>query len=599
MILTALNGYYERVAGSEDGPPPFGCSLERVIGAVRLRPDGTFLDLIDLRIQDEKGRLRPQLMLVPQPPRRTVKVMAGFLCDNAGYVLGLDRGGRPGRAREQFDASRSLHRQLLGDLSDPAADAVLGFFDTWNPAEAAGELSEREELAAGWLVFQITGLGYAHERPALSRAWQDHLAAAETDESGQCLATGKTAAPIARLHPAIKGVPGARSSGAALVSFNLEAFTSYGHEQGSNAPVSERAAFAYGAALNHLLLPGSKRRLTIGDTLLVFWTDRDSPAESLFPELLNPTTVEQKPADRERIYETLERLTSGKQLREVWEDVDPEVRFYILGLAPNAARLSIRFWSTGSFESFLHHLRQHYLDLNLVVDFATRSPYPSAWSLARELLAKGADGRPRSSARGNDALDKLHGDLLQAVLSGTPYPVSLLPLLLERLRSDRFYSHPRIALLKALLNRKNRPGPGGREISMGLDENRKDVGYLLGRLFAALEQLQRAALGDVGATLKDKFVTSASSTPRFVFPHLMQASQAHLRKARRERPGRALRLEHTKETIVNCLTGYPDWLDIEQQGLFHIGYYHQRQAFFRKGEAEPEPVSASGDEDKD
>ena len=134
---------------------------------------------------------------------------------------------------------------------------------------------------------------------------------------------------------------------------------------------------------------------------------------------------------------------------------------------------------------------------------------------------------------------------------------------------------------------------------MGLDENRKDVGYLLGRLFAALEQLQRAALGDVGATLKDKFVTSASSTPRFVFPHLMQASQAHLRKARRERPGRALRLEHTKETIVNCLTGYPDWLDIEQQGLFHIGYYHQRQAFFRKGEAEPEPVSASGDEDKD
>ena len=599
MILTALTDYYQRVAGRDDGPAPLGFSLEKIVGAVRLSADGSFLGLLDLRTPDGKAKLRPTLMLVPQPPRRTVKVTAGFLCDNAGYLFGLDRSGKPERAGQQFAASKAVHQDVLSAVEDPVAKAILAFFASWDPDKAADRLADQEDLTAGWLVFQVEELGYAHERPDLSQAWRDHLAAKETGETGQCLVTGEVDVPIARLHPAIKGVPGAQSSGASLVSFNLDSFTSYGHEQGGNAPVSEHAAFAYGAALNHLLLPSSRQRLMIGDTVVAFWAERNSPAETFFPELLNPTSADQEPVDRERIHEALTRLTRGRQLRDDRASLDPDVQFYVLGLAPNAARLSIRFWLSGSFGTFLEHIRQHYLDLDLVPDFPTRSPYPAAWSLARELLAKGSDGRPRSSAHGNDALDKLHGDLLRAILSGGPYPVSLLPLLLERLRSDRFHNHPRIALLKAVLNRKNRPGPGGREVSMGLDENRTDVGYLLGRLFAVLEQLQRDALGNVGATLKDKFVASASSTPRFVFPHLMQASQAHLRKAQRKNWRLAESVERRKQAIVSRLTDYPDWLDIKQQGLFHIGYYHQRQALFRKTEAEPQAVSVVGDEQED
>lgn len=590
MILSALNRYYQRIAGNgDDAPPPFGFADAKVVGEVRIDAAGNFLGILDLRNADKKGKPAPRILSVPLPPHRTAGIAAGFLCDNAGYLCGCDDKGKPDRAAEQFAAAAKLHRELLHDVDDPAARAVLAYFETWNVADAAERLSGYGELLSGWLVFCIVdaagGSCMAQDVPALRAAWENSLRADASAEVGQCLVTGESATPIARLHGSIKGVYGAQSSGASLVSFNISAATSYGKEQSFNAPVGEAAAFGYVTALNHLLRRDGTQWRRIGDTTLVFWAERDTPAEALFGDLFDPPEAPRNAsadeiAAAQRIGDALDRLAAG-QMPDDPAFANRDVRFYLLGLSPNAARLSVRLWIVGSLGSFIEHAREHHRDLMLVPEFSGQSPHPPLWRFVGDLRPKDKEGKIRGK-NSDEGLKKLGGDLLRAALTGGPYPESLLSLLLDRFRSDRWITHPRVALLKATVNRRIRLNHlPMEELSMSLDANRTEVGYRLGRLFATLERIQRAAFGkDVNAGIRDKFMPSASATPMTVFPYLLRLSQNHLKKIRREKAGLAVNLERLAETIIGEIHDFPSVLTPQDQALFFLGYYQQKQDFF-------------------
>lgn len=586
MILTALNDYYNRVAGSgEDAPPPYGFAVQKVSGAIQLAPDGRFLGIVPLQDKDAKGRDRPRPMAVPEVGIRPGKqIKPAFLCDTAAFLLGYDIDGKQ-RAATKFPASAAHHQDLLLSAAhDPAAKAVLAHFATWNPAVAADILTPYTDLLQGWLVFLVDGR-FAHDVPAVRMAWLRHFQAAGADLVGQCLVSGESDAPIARLHPNFKGVPGAQSSGASLVSFNFPAAESYGKTQSFNAPVSEAAAFGYGAALNHLLRPETGRRRIIGDMAVVMWAERGCAAENLLLDLADPGDLspdeDAPPEDKARaaaVRDALERMAQGQL--PIGFEADAGVRFHVLGLSPNAARLSVRLWLTDSLGELVERIGRHQQDLALVTD--KRSPHPSLWVLANETRPKDADGRARG--RGDDGLSKLRGDLLRAVLTGGAYPATLLPILLARFRADAHVTHPRVALLKALINRNRRINNHEREeLPVALDDTRSETGYLLGRLFAALERLQEAAHGgDRNRTIRDKFLGSAAATPRSAFNHLLTLSEAHRRKGRRDNTGAAIRADKVISRMMAELTEIPAVLPPDEQALFFLGYYQQRQDFFTK-----------------
>lgn len=591
MILSALNQYYQRIAGTgKDAPPPFGFSDAKVVGAIQIDAEGNFLGILPLSDTGPKGKPTPTILAVPQPPRRTVGIDPGFLCDNAGYFCGYDSKGKPERAAEQFAAAANLHRQLLQGVEHPMAVAVLRYFAKWDVSTAANALSGNDNLLSGWLIFRLVGAsgnsGYAHEVPALRAAWEKHLQPEASAFLGQCLVSGEDKTPITRLHGAIKGVYGAQSSGASLVSFNISSATSYGKEQSYNAPVGEAAAFGYVTALNHLLRRESRQYRRIGDTSLVFWAEQETPAEPLFGGLFDPPETPRDgnaddTAAARRIGDALARLAAG-QMPDDPAFADRDVRFYLLGLSPNAARLSVRLWQVDSLGNLLERAREHHRDLALQPEYPGQTPHPPMWRFIGDLRPKDKDGKIRGK-NSDDQLKKLGGDLLRAALTGGPYPESLLPLLLDRFRSDRWITHPRVALLKAVLNRRIRLNQSSikEPLLMSLDENRTETGYRLGRLFATLESIQRAAMGkDVNAGIRDKFIASASATPMTVFPYLLRLSQNHLKKVRRDKGGRAVNLERLTQAIVGDIHDFPSVLSPQDQALFFLGYYQQRQAFF-------------------
>ncbi len=587
MILSALDAYYRRLsAGNDESMPPYGFALQKVTGAIELDSEGKFLGLLDLQSKDAKGKARPVMKLVPNPPAgRTSGIRAAFLCDNGGYLLGYDLKGKEKRAQNQFKESQELHRTLLTGSDDPAARAIIRFFESWDPADAAGRITpERTELLAGWLVFFVDG-AFAHDRPALREIWSRHAGGQESELRGQCLVTGEDDQPITNLHPNFK-VLGGQSSGAYLVSFNFDSARSYEKQSGDNAPVSEAAAFGYGAALNYLLRRENNRCRSVGDMAVTFWAERPNPAEDLMADLFEPGQIdpsEDAPAeDKDRaaaVRDALDHLIQGTLPLAFQEDKD--VRFYLLGLSPNAARLSVRLWQVDTLERFALNIGEHQKDLALVTDFPKRPRYPSLWSLIHETRAKDAEGKARGKAD-NNKLFKLHGDLLRAAITGGPYPAALLPLLLARFRSDGHITHPRVALIKAVLSRhRHIENPEKEELTMGLDETRTETGYLLGRLFAALERLQEAALGDnLNRTIRDKFIGAAASTPRSIFNHLLPLSEAHRKKAKRDSPGNVVMADKVIGRVMDGISDIPAVLSPDDQALFFIGYYQQRQDFF-------------------
>lgn len=584
MILAALNAYYQHLLDqSTEGISPLGYSQEKISYEILLAPDGSVADVNDIRDTSGKKPM-PRSLSVPQPPKRASGIDPCFLWDKTSYVLGVSTSSK--RADREHAAFKALHNESLAGETDEGLKALLAFLAGWSPERLEEDPRFTEGMLDTNIVFRLDGeQRYLHERPA-ARAARARLSGNEEGGSvGMCLVTGAVE-PLARLHPSIKGVNGAQSAGASIVSFNLDSFGSYGKSQGDNAPVSRQAAFAYTTVLNYLLRrdPHNRQRLQIGDTSVVFWAQasdaaKTHAAEGLFASFFDAFTDDGK--ETQKLQRALEQVRQGLPLRELDPELDGKTQMFVLGLAPNASRLSIRFWQSDTLDVFAQRLAEHYEDMRL-----EPSPWRTPPPLWRLLLAT-APSR-NGKAKSEDVPPLLAGELTRSILTGSRYPGSLLGNIIMRLRADGDISGVRVALCKGILAREqrltNRENDKG--IPMSLDPGNTDPGYLLGRLFSTLENVQRAALGkQVNATIGDRYYGAASATPASVFPVLLRNTRNHLSRLRKDKPGYAVNLEKEIGQIIDLLAPtLPRSLRIEAQGHFAIGYYHQTQARFARSE---------------
>jgi CRISPR-associated protein Csd1 len=594
MILGALNQYYERLlARGTQGLAPPGYSTEKIGFVLMLSPQGEPVTVYENSVQIGKKTVAGTMSVPSSFKRPGTTPRPFFLWDKTSYVFGVEREGKDGvqESLKTFTAFRDFHERALAQSDDPGLLAFLYFLRKWSPERFSQPPFDNAMLDANF-VFRLEGgeQQFIHERPAARALWMAMQGDGVAAGAGDCLVTGQRL-PLARLHPAIKGVNGAQSAGASIVSFNLDAFASYGKEQGHNAPVSEQAAFAYTTALNFLLRrdEGNRQRMQIGDATVVFWAEADDTAQAGAAENLFAAMLAPKPDDAEEtemLRHALERVRQSHAVPDLGPGLDPGTRMYVLGLAPNASRLSIRYWIQGDLGEFARRLAQHHEDLRL-----EPSPWRMPPPLWRLLLA--AAPTRNGKAKTEDVPPQLAGELARAVLEGRRYPQSLLNVLVMRMRADGDVGGTRVALCKAIIARNRRlqsrdsntdPNTDDRSVPVSLDLANTDPGYVLGRLFSTLENVQRAALGDkLNATIRDRYYGGASATPASVFPVLLRNAQHHLSRLRKDKPGFAVNLEkEIGETIDLLPAEFPRSLRIEAQGHFAIGYYHQTQARFAR-----------------
>ncbi len=612
-ILQALSGYYQRMADRGDAELP-GFSREKIGFAVMIDADGGVVDVVPLAVG--KGN-KPGLLLldVPAGPKRTVAVVSNLLWDKTAYSLGVT-GGEGKRTAQEHRAFLDLHAELLAGSEDEGLVAFRRFLEGWTPERFAAAPFSAAMLDTN-IVFRLDGdtgpdgrPRYIHQRPAALPLIEGRGVAGD---GIFCLVSG-TEAPVARLHPVIKNVDGAQSSGAALVSFNLDAFESYGRQQGANAPTGQIAAFRYGAALNRLLDRGSgsrmqliadahldpsrrrsfevrhRQRFRLGDTTTVFWTDGSEVSEEVaaagdalmagYFESFEPAEADQDTAYATQVRDALASLAAGRAAKFGELDIPAEVRVHVLGLAPNAARLSVRFWLSDTLGHLAENAQAHAEDCRI-------APAPHRWgagpSINRLLLMTTAPQQ-----KWENILPLLAGEMARAVVGGARYPRTWLSTALMRLRAgDDPGTGWHAAAIRAVVAREHRLGFIKKGVPMALDKQEPNAAYRLGRLFAVLEAAQYNALGRVNATIRDRYFGAASATPASVFPLLLRGAQNHLASLRKENKGGGI--ERDLEEIMSAIdTELPRSLKLEDQGRFAIGYYHQRAARFAKRDATDE-----------
>jgi CRISPR-associated protein Csd1 len=581
-VLQALDRYYGRMAARGEAEAP-GYSREKIGFAIVLSAEGEPLQTLDLR-EVAGRRMVPRLIEVPAAVKRTAGILPNLLWDKTSYVLGRTAGeGR--RTAEEHTAFKTANLTMLDGASDEGLIALRRFLEAWSPARFDATPFTPEMLDAN-IVFRLDGeLGYVHQRDAARRLIERRVGG--DGPIGFCLVSG-VEAPLRRLHPSIKGVEGAQSSGASLVSFNLDAFTSYGKEQGANAPVSETAAFRYGSALNRMLDRGSTNRVgrPIGDASVVFWADTSGvvdecaakAAEDAFAVLFDPPPLGAQEADdaseAAKLRDALDMLAKGRPVEDLSLGLIPGTRFHVLGLAPNAARLSVRYWLDDSFDAFARRLADHYRDLAIEpAPWGARPPSVQRLLVKTTALQEKFDNIP----------PLLAGEVMRAVLSGTRYPRTLLIAAIMRLRAgDDPWTGWHAAAIKACLNRSEEEN-----VPMALEPDNPSAAYQLGRLFAVLESAQYATLGRVNAPISTRYYGSASATPARVFGPLLRGLRHHVADALKR--GRGGWIDgKVGEIIAKLPPNLPPTLRLEDQGRFAVGYYHER-AFRRPSADEIDP----------
>lgn len=576
MILQALTRYYEDLLSRGEIAAP-GWSPAKISYALCLNGAGDLEQVIPTMEEVTKGKktvLQPQTFSLPAAVKRTVGIDANFLWDNSSYLLGVDQKGKPERSRDCFAAAAQKHHVVLDGVDSPIARAILAFFDTWQPEHAAEHpalTGQFEEVTAGAnLLFRVDGC-YPQKDDAIRAAWQSCRESSDPDAVRmQCLVTGRED-EITATHPAIKGVRNAQSSGAALVSFNAPAFCSYGREQNFNAPVGKYAAFAYTAALNHLLADRKNVQL-IGDTTVVCWAEGADPAyQSFFGTACFGAETGLSDDD---LRAALKRLAELKPCDDL--GIDPNRPFYILGLAPNAARLSVRFFLRDSFGRLMKNVNAHYERLEIVRPAYAKTNILPLWAMLRETVNLNSRDKSPSPA--------MAGAATRAVFSGGPYPASLLEAVMLRIRAERNITWGRAAIIKAYYLKNPHKDCPKEVLTVSLNEASTDTAYTLGRLFSVYEAVQQAANPGINTTIKDKYFNSAAAMPAGIFPVLNNLCQKHLRKL----DGRQ-RVYYDKQimTLKGILgESYPMRMTLAQQGSFDLGYYHQTQKRYTKKEDE-------------
>lgn len=622
MILQSLYNYYQVLLQENEVAEP-GYSNALVSHAVNISKQGDLLDIIPLYVPAQQGKKdRPRRLNVPEQfTRAGTAPKPYFMCDTSAFMLGVpeqkEKDTQYGLRR--FEAFRQHNIEILSKVDSPFAHAVVAYLQTHDPKKAKDNVviaRHLEDLVQGnYLIFYIEGKD-ALSDPKIKRAWEDYALGREALEM-QCLVTGEVE-PIARTHPAIKGVRDAQSRGALLVSFNLDAFTSYGREQGANSPVSRRVASGYGVALNYLLSEQNPNRpILLGDATVVYWADTaDKRYQSAFYAFLNPEYQQEQGEEEEteeakgkrkrakekekQMGEWPDTVRQGKaiDLAKLREELDGNTRFYVLGLAPNSSRLLIRFVLTEPFGVFAERIMQHYEDVKIDREHPNQRKYITPSQILRECIPSSITDPKSRQKLLKSSWSLLGGAFMRSILTGAPYPEGLYAAFINRIRHDTDETNDegrrrnvkinyiRAAYIKAHLIRKYRRqgnNPYQEALQMSLNESYTHPAYVLGRLFAWLERAQRAALGqNINATIKDRYFTSACASPASVFPILLRLSHHHLEKAEYGKY-----FERQIEGLLATLEAkpFPAHLTLDEQGIFILGYYHQR-AFRKSDEAE-------------
>lgn len=566
-----------------------GWGMAKISHKIELDKDGHCKRIISAKekVKVKNGKKEVEIAptrKVPLPVIRTIGVKANFLCDTPTYLLGVAKDGNKERANECFRAARKLHHKILDHCPAPEAKAILAFFDTWDyeHAETDPMIQERiEELAsANNLIFTVDGKDTT-TNPDIEEAWDNYLATsretAKNTLKGQCLVTGEENQPIAILHPKIKGVAGTKTTGANLVSFNEPAFCSYGKDkkQGENSPISEHAAFAYGTALNQLL---ADRRHTqvIGDTTVVYWSKHAITAaqDVIAARLGNVGESEMHSWD-----EIAEQIKKGLTVNIDGETLNQNEPFYILGLAPNASRIAVRFFEENRFGEVLQNLEAHQKRMELQGPDWEKGEIP-LWKILKETT--------NPNTKESCASPLMAGSLLRAVLENTKYPGSVYNQVLMRVFKDQEISHTKAAFIKAYLL-KNATKHWEGKLQMAVNTETTEISYVLGRLFSVLEDIQQNAIPEINATIKKRYFNSACTTPAAAFPILLKLTNSHIGKF--EKP-KAIYFKKKLGALMDQIempnTGmpFPKRLNLEEQGAFVLGYYQETQAKYVKKQEE-------------
>lgn len=581
MILQALNDYYRRKCDDPDPAqhlPSFGLEQKEIPFVLEIDAQGKLVQLLDTRTHNGKKKIA-QSFRVPQGVKKTSGVAANLLWDTLEYVLGVDTKGKPERVIEQHAAFRQRIDALPASARDDAGiQAVQKFFDGFDLETLQLQPAWADALEGNAILsFRLHGnVNLVCQRPAVIQAALNVPASAD-ERLAMCLVSGEQA-PVERLHASIKGVWGAQTSGANIVSFNARAFESYGktERQGENAPVSKAVAFAYTTALNHLLRKDSPQRIQVGDASTVFWADNASDFETAVPDIFG-----EAPQDNpDRAAQAVQALLSAVHKEHGPSTQGDDNHFHILGLAPNAARISIRFYYCLRLPELGKRIEQHFKDLEMVRGSHGHDPqYPSLFRLLTAVAVQSkADNIPPN----------LGGSIVDAIFAGeeVPYPALWLNTAVARCRAEQNVNYLRAAAIKACLNRHIRRASlqptrlnKEKELTPMLDLANNNPGYRMGRLFAVLEKIQEEASPGLNATIRDRYYGAASSTPVAVFTTLLRLKNAHLKKLP---AGRNTYFEKLLGEVVALVTDFPKHLPLADQGRFALGYYHQRQDFFNK-----------------
>jgi len=574
MILQALKTYYDRTAAADDSVATEGFQQQEIPFLIILNREGAFVDIQDTRYGEGKKKTG-RSFYVPKAVKKTSGIAANLLWDVPAYVVGRpkpdpkkkDLKKIAEKAKEQQQTFLNRIKETFQNTNDDGINAIIQYLEKQDFEALFNHNVWREiEDTGSILSFKLESdnTGLICERQAVVSLLR-HSDDGDGEENGICLMTGEKDNPV-RIHTAIKGVWGAQTSGANIVSFNLKAFTSFGKEQGFNAPVGKRAEFAYTTALNLLLKKGSRQRLQVGDASTVFWAEKKHDLEGVFADIFGEPAKDNPVQD----YKALVAVFRAPQIGAKAE-LDPGTQFYVLGLAPNAARIAVRFWYEGTVAQVSDNIYQHFEDCTIV-----HGPnQPETLSLFRLLVSTATQGKSENIQ------PNLAGEFMRAILTGTPYPKTLLSAAVRRIRAEREITYPRAALVKAVLARESRYYKRNmKEVDMALDTSNDNIGYRMGRLFAALEKIQEEASPGINATIRDRFYGAALSTPAAVFPHLVKLKNHHLSKLTNR--GRAVNFERLIGEIIDDINEFPSHLSLVNQGRFIVGDYHQRQDFFTK-----------------
>lgn len=571
MILQELCSYYDVLsADSESGVALRNYSAAACSYAVTLSASGEMKGIIPLA--EDKKKLT---LIVPEQKTRTSKPSPYFLCDNAKYFLGFE--WKKDKEKNQvflptekyLQTAYALHQEIAGDSGNKPLQAVLQFLKNRIEGIPLDIEPDHPIYQRDLIVFRYEDEGYVHEIPEVRTLWETYCSQDSADEIyGQCMITGAENQMIARIHTNLKGISGGQASGCSLVSFNKNSFESYGKSQSYNAPISETAMFKYTTALKYLLSK-KENSLRLADTTVVFWAEskKEESFISYFlaSESSGPDSVADKNTEKE-IAEILQNVRDGKSVSGI---ANPESKTCILGLSPNMARLSVRFWYRNTFRDFVLRMAEHQENMR-VLNSKGEFRYVSISQILRRIAPPGKEWWTKVPASYERAL-------FQAIISGAPYPMSVYTGVLMRIRAeagDTFCVDPvRVGYLKAVLMRNYH----NEELSVTLNQKSTDTAYSLGRLFAVMESLQEKANGV--STIRSRYFAAASMSPKKVFPSLLNLSQHHIAKYKMSGY-----LDKMMESILSVISEFPAHLSLEEQGRFVLGYYHQREYLYMKKE---------------